>query len=414
MSNGEPVIQKVVAMENFISVSPWEAGDISEEIQAVLAEGMQPSCHECSMGTVGVIDESEFVKQPAESVGVDRQWCGRLGNTANCQVGVYRIGVTRADTAMLDRQLFLTKDWAKHRVRHKTTRVPKEVRFRTKPELAADTIRRTESASKVRFDWTVADELYGDSGPPLDACEEMHQRYLLEVKKNLLVSTVDPATLAGYSPGPKRRKKLGSYKEVCSVEEIAAELPNEACPQLKLREEAKGLLVYEFAASRVGTMRHGKPVPPLRVLFRTRSPTHRRRTTMSAMLRRKHPGRRWRWSAARVGTGRSTSKTERCTWAWLITKCGLGRLAPPHELGCPGSSFHDAYQTRPEKEKPELTLDMAVQLLRSAFARQRLIEQDAIRFIEYHLERNRIAQSQESHRNSWLPKHKRAKPEVLL
>lgn len=55
---------------------------------------------------------------------------------------------------------------------------------------------------------------------------------------------------------------------------------------------------------------------------------------------------------------------------------------------------------------------MAVQLLRSAFARQTLIEQDAIRFIEYHLERNRIAQ--ESHRNSWLLKHKREKPEVLL
>jgi len=313
-------------MEDFISVSPWEAGDISEEIQAVFAEEMQPSCHEWWIGTLGVIDESGFVKQGTESVGVDRQWCRRLGNTANCQVGVYLIGVTRADTAMLDTQLFLTKDWIKDRVRREKTRAPKEVRFRTEPQLAADMSRRTQAAGEVRFDWIVADELYGDSGPLLDAWEEMHQRHLLEVKKNLLVWTVDPATLPGYSPGPKRRKMLGSYryKEVRSAQEIAAELPTEAWQQLKLREEAKGPLVYEFAAIRVRAMRHGKPVPPLRVLFRTRSPTQRRRTTMSAMLRRKHPGRRWRWSAARVGTWRSTSKTGRCTWAWLITKCGLG------------------------------------------------------------------------------------------
>ncbi|NLX99550.1 MAG: transposase [Rhodopirellula sp.] len=103
----------------------------------------------------------------------------------------------------------------------------KEVRFRTKPQIAAEMILRTQAAGKVRFDWIIADELYGDSGPLLDALEDMHQRYLLEVKKNTLAWTVDPSTLPGYSPGPKRRKKLGSYryKEVRSVQEIVAELP---------------------------------------------------------------------------------------------------------------------------------------------------------------------------------------------
>ncbi|NLX99551.1 MAG: hypothetical protein GXY83_25735 [Rhodopirellula sp.] len=65
-----------------------------------------------------------------------------------------------------------------------------------------------------------------------------------------------------------------------------------------------------------------------------------------------------------------------------------------------------------KKDKPGLTLDMAVQLLRSTFARRTLTEQDAIRLIEYHFDRNRIAH--ESHRKSWLLKHKRTKPEVLL
>ena len=65
-----------------------------------------------------------------------------------------------------------------------------------------------------------------------------------------------------------------------------------------------------------------------------------------------------------------------------------------------------------KKEVPELTLDMALRLLRSAFARSRLDSDEAIHLVEYHLERNRVAH--ESHRKSWLQKHKRIKPEVLL
>ncbi len=86
----------------------------------------------------------------------------------------------------------------------------------------------------------------------LDALEAIDRRYLMEVKKNTLVWTVDPATLPGATPGPKRRKKLGSYRyrEVQSVAEIAA-LPPESWRMLKLREGAKGPLVCEFAALRL-------------------------------------------------------------------------------------------------------------------------------------------------------------------
>jgi SRSO17 transposase len=281
--------------------------------------------------------------------------------------------------------------------------------------MAAEMIRRTQAAAKVRFDWIVADELYGDSGPLLDDLEEMDHRYLLEVKKNTLVWTVDPATLPGYSPGPKRRKKLGSYryKEVRSVQEIAADLPAEAWHQLKLREGAKGPLVCEFAAIRVWAMRHGRPGPPIWVLFR--------RTLDNAAETNYYV------SNAEEDTPWQTMALVSST-RWYVEeyfedgKMHLG-MADYELRSWPGWHHHMSLIALAhlfvtltnrdlKKDTPELTLDMAVQLLRSAFARRTLTEEDAIRLIEYHLDRNDIAHK--SHRKSWLQKHKRAKPEVLL
>jgi hypothetical protein len=65
-----------------------------------------------------------------------------------------------------------------------------------------------------------------------------------------------------------------------------------------------------------------------------------------------------------------------------------------------------------KQNTPELTLDMAVKVLQSAFARRELNEDDAANIIEYDLRRNRIAH--ESHRKSWLRKHKHTRLKVLL
>src|SRR5208283_2080280 len=182
-----------------------------------------PSAAQSSIGTVGVIDESGFVKAGKESVGVARQWCGRLGNPANCQVGVFLVGVTPGGTAFLDAQLFLTEERAADKQHRHKTRVPQKVKFQTKPEMAAEMIRRTLAAGKVHFDWITADELYGSSGDFLDALEGMNLRYVVEVRKNTIVFTADPATLPGAFPGPKARKKYGSYRypQAQSVEKVA-------------------------------------------------------------------------------------------------------------------------------------------------------------------------------------------------
>lgn len=413
--DGGPATQKeVVAMQEFMRCSPWEAGAVFREIQAEFARNLMPSARTCPVGTVGVLDESGFVKAGTQSVGVAVQWCGRLGKTANCQVGVYLLGVTPAGTALLDTQLFLPEEWIEDRQRREKTGVPEGIAFQSKPQIAAEMVRRTRAAGHVALDWVVADELYGDSGAFLDAMDAMHQTYLVEVKKNTLVWTVDPATLPGYTPGPKRRKKLGSYRyrEVQSVSEIAAGLPTEAWRAVKLREGAKGPLVCEFAALRVWAMRHNKPGPAIWLLLR-RSLDSAETKYYQSNAGEETPletlalvsGTRWPveefFEDGKMHLGMADYELRSWTgWHHHMALVALAHL------------YVTLTRRELKEDDPELTLDMAVRLLRSALSRPRLTEDEAVRLVEYYLHRNRVARL--SHRKSWLQKHQRLKSEVLL
>jgi SRSO17 transposase len=99
---GPPSQNEVVALQEFLTLSPWQARSVQEKIQDVFAQELVPSTATWPLGTVGVVDESAFVKSGPESCGVARQWCGRLGKKENCQVGVFLLGVTPAGTALLD------------------------------------------------------------------------------------------------------------------------------------------------------------------------------------------------------------------------------------------------------------------------------------------------------------------------
>ena len=78
-----------------------------------------------------VFDPSAFPKQGKKSVGVARQWCGRLGKVDNCQVAVYMAYVWRIDHALVNNRLYLPKEWASDRaVRARRLAFPKTFVFK--------------------------------------------------------------------------------------------------------------------------------------------------------------------------------------------------------------------------------------------------------------------------------------------
>jgi SRSO17 transposase len=259
---------QVLALQRFLTASPWDYQDVQHEIQAVFAEQLQPAAADWSLGTVGVLDSSGFVKKGRESVGVQRQYCGRLGKKENCQVGVFLIGVTPAGKALLDHQIYLPKEWVQDPKRRAKVRVPKEVRFRTEPKIAVHLLRRTQASGRIRFDWVTADETYGRNGTFLDDLEAQQQRYLVEVPVTTTVWTADPAGEVPPYAGRGRRPRRARRDRVRSVKAVAADLPTEAWHTYQLREGACGPLVFQFAAVRVWAVRHRKAGPPIWLLIR--------------------------------------------------------------------------------------------------------------------------------------------------
>src|SRR5262249_16900380 len=93
-----------------------------------------------------VIDETGFPKRGDQSVGVQRRYCGAGGKVENCQVGVFLGYATPKGRALLDRALYLPKEWVADGKRRKRAGVPRKAAFATKVELAEQLITRAVAA----------------------------------------------------------------------------------------------------------------------------------------------------------------------------------------------------------------------------------------------------------------------------
>jgi SRSO17 transposase len=263
---------QVSAMQKFINVAPWDYEDVQAEIQSVFVDELVPTVTDSRVGVVGVVDESGFTKKGDQSVGVARQYNGRLGKEDNCQVGVFLVGVTPGGAALLDHQLYLPESWCETTKAGKDRRakvhIPETVGFQTKPEIAANLIHRTAVLGAVSLDWITADEAYGRNGDFLDELEALEQPYVVEVPVNTTVWTTDPASCVPEHSGRGRVPLRPTRESVSSVAHVTSQSADREWHRLCVGQGAKGPLVFEFAAIRVWATRHRKPGPPCWLVVR--------------------------------------------------------------------------------------------------------------------------------------------------
>jgi SRSO17 transposase len=93
-----------------------------------------------------VVDETGFVKKGTKSVGVARPYSGTAGRIENCQIGVFLGYATQHGRALLDRELYLPKEWAAEAARRQEASVPAQIQFATKITLARRMVERALEA----------------------------------------------------------------------------------------------------------------------------------------------------------------------------------------------------------------------------------------------------------------------------
>lgn len=123
-------------LQRFIGYTDWDHEPLLDELTRQVAADLGEA------DAVIVFDPSAFPKHGSESVGVQRQWCGRLGKTDNCQVGIYMGYVTRTEQVLVDQRLYLSTEWIADKKRRKKCGVPADLKHQTRHELALAMLER--------------------------------------------------------------------------------------------------------------------------------------------------------------------------------------------------------------------------------------------------------------------------------
>jgi SRSO17 transposase len=244
-------------LQKFIGQAPWDhrplVAELARQIGVALGEP----------DGVLVFDPSAFPKKGTESVGVQRQWCGRLGKIENCQVGIYLGYVSRLDHALVDFRLFLPREWAQRKRRRTTAGVPAAVRFQTRHELMLEML--DEHGSALPHTWIAGDDELGRSSWFREQLRQRNERYLLAVPSNTLVrdwKAPEPPCC-----GSRGRRRQPPFVR---VERWRAALPESAWQTIEVRAGAKGPLVVQAAWTLVQTRSEGRvsDVVEMLVVFR--------------------------------------------------------------------------------------------------------------------------------------------------
>jgi SRSO17 transposase len=237
-------------LQNFISDSPWDVKPVIDQLQKelikLIADKKDGSLH---------IDESGFKKSGKNSVGVKRQYCGRLGKVDNCQVGVY-LGYTNGKhRTLIDERLYLPKDWADDPDRRRKCGVPEDVIFKTKAELGLEMILDAKDRG-VPFGWIGMDCFYGEQPWLLDKIDNGGMIYIADIPYDTrawltLPKTEIPKKKGKRGRNPTRERIASGEPDPIQVQSIADQLDPSEYHRVLLRDTERKELWCRMACLRV-------------------------------------------------------------------------------------------------------------------------------------------------------------------
>ena len=312
-------------LQEFLGLFRWDEQGVRDELQQYVAR-RHDSPH-----SVGVFDETSFVKKGDQTACVQRQYCGAVGKKENCVVSVHLGYATPAFFSLIDGEVFLPEEtWDQDRDRCRAAGIPEDVVYRPKWQMALEHYRRAV-ANGMRFAWLIFDEGYGGKGPFLQELEQVGQNYVAEVPVSFPVWTRRPAVLYRACARDRRHGRPRHYPRlkvknnpkvpVQNVLTYSPRMRQIAWQNYHVKDGRKGPMVWQAKRLRVyRSDEQGLPTRPFHLLV-VRTPwTPRRSNTSSAMPRNRRRSRRCCGWPLPVGSSSGLSRTARRNWGWIILR----------------------------------------------------------------------------------------------
>jgi len=242
-------------LQRFLKSYRWDPAAMEATHQALLAETI------AAPDGMLTVDSCEFPKKGTESVGVARQYCGARGKVENCQSGVFVGYASRQGYGLVTSRLYLPESWftPEQAQRRQDTRVPEDVGFQTKPQIARDLLARVAQTGRFPATWIGCDAVFGADWAFLDAVPP-GTHYFASVRANTLIFRTRPRVQVPRYRGRGRKPTKPRVTRGRAVP-VATIAGSKACPWIKvvLAEGAKGPIVAEVACCRVYPAQGGLP-----------------------------------------------------------------------------------------------------------------------------------------------------------
>ena len=245
------VSAKHQSLLHFVGQGGWS----DDALMACVRDQVLPVVERDGPVEAWIIDDTSFPKKGTHSVGVTRQYCGQLGKTENCQVMVSLSVASEAASLPIAHRLFLPESWANDPERRRKAKVPEDIVFQSKTEIALDQI-RTAMAQGISPGVVLADAGYGSGVDFRQGVTDLGLAYAAAIRP--FVNVWRP----GEAPPPRPRKRRRGpwpkgqaptphpYQPV-QVKVLARELPDSAWRTIGWREGSNAALAERFAVLRL-------------------------------------------------------------------------------------------------------------------------------------------------------------------
>jgi SRSO17 transposase len=215
-------------LHHFITVGKWCYRKLMDKLTVdcwhlLKANGLEDD-------TCLIIDESGNPKKGKLSAGVKRQYCGQIGKTDNCQVGVFGALCGGSLVNLVQAKLSLGSE-------------------ATKIELAKEIINHVVLELKVKAKWVCFDAFYGRDAHLLCSLIKMKLPFVADVPDNLQI-WLEPFQMRVpiKLPGTRGRKNIYAKpnRDSISIRRYTESLKKKDWTWMKVRHQSKGKVLFAW------------------------------------------------------------------------------------------------------------------------------------------------------------------------